>query len=172
MGGGLVTKTKGGRPKATVGAVLDAVLADLAGLVGSHLAGSRIVDGEGRDSTGRPVRPSDVAVLVTTAAVAEQVRAALVAVGIPALTEANKYKAPLGVLSAHGTQVESAKAVTPHQWQHWWWVCVAGEIVFLPLILLMVGRWRPKKAKKDAEDHEREVTEELARLGLDGAAGG
>ncbi len=97
---------------------------------------------------------------------------AIGAVGIPALTEANKYKAPLGVLSAHGTQVESAKAVTPHQWQHWWWVCVAGEIVFLPLILLMVGRWRPKKAKKDAEDHEREVTEELARLGLDGAAGG
>ncbi len=88
MGGGLVTKTKGGRPKATVGAVLDAVLADLAGLVGSHLAGSRIVDGEGRDSTGRPVRPSDVAVLVTTAAVAEQVRAALVAVGIPALVAA------------------------------------------------------------------------------------
>lgn len=88
MGDGLVTTTKGGRPKATVGAVLDAVLADLVGLVGGHLTGSRIVDGDGPDGVGRPVRASDVAVLVTTAAVAEQVRAALVAAGIPAVVAA------------------------------------------------------------------------------------
>jgi exodeoxyribonuclease V beta subunit len=84
MGDGLVTTTKGGRPKAAVGAVLDAVLADLVGLVGGHLTRSRIVDEDGPDGAGRPVRPSDVAVLVTTAAVADKVRAALAAAGIPA----------------------------------------------------------------------------------------
>lgn len=62
------------------------------------------------------------------------------------------------------TALQEAKAATPHQWQHWYWVCVGGQLVFLPLVLVMAGRWRPKKAKQDADDHERKVQEELARL--------
>ena len=92
-------------------------------------------------------------------------------VGLPALLEASKFAAPLGVLASHGSAVAAAAKATPHQWQHWWWVCVGGEIVFLPLILVMVGRWRPKKARKDAEDHEREVEEELAKLSSSGGSG-
>jgi len=92
-------------------------------------------------------------------------------VGVPALEEASKFAAPLTVLASHGAAVAAAAKATPHQWQHWWWVCVGGEIVFLPLILVMVGRWRPKYAKRDAEEHERQVQEEMARLGLAGAAG-
>jgi hypothetical protein len=37
-------------------------------------------------------------------------------------------------------------------------------VVFFPLIWLTRGRWSPAKAKRDAEEHERRVNEELARL--------
>lgn len=62
------------------------------------------------------------------------------------------------------TQVSAAKAATPTQWQHWYWVCVGGELLFLPLVLLMAGRWSPRAAKRDADAHERRVQEELAHL--------
>jgi MFS family permease len=74
--------------------------------------------------------------------------------------------ADLAYVTAHGTDVSTAAKQTPTQWEHWWWVCVGGEVVFLPLVLLMTGRWRPKKAKQDAEEHERRVREEMAKLGI------
>ena len=89
---------------------------------------------------------------------------AVKAVGVPALLEAQKYAAPLGVLSAHGFAVAGAATVTPTQWQHWWWVCVGGEVLFIPLVLLMTGRWSPRLAKRDEEEHDLEVQQELARL--------
>jgi hypothetical protein len=64
----------------------------------------------------------------------------------------------------HGTAVTTAAAAAPGQWRNWWWVCVGGEIVFLPLILVMAGRWSPRRAREDAEEHERKVQEELATL--------
>jgi MFS family permease len=67
-------------------------------------------------------------------------------------------------LQAHGPAVLAAKSVTPNQWRHWWWVCVGGEVVFIPLIFLMTGRWRPRRARRDAEDHERKVRAELEAL--------
>ena len=70
----------------------------------------------------------------------------------------------LAFLSAHSAQLAAAQKVTPTQWKHWWWVCVGGEIVFLPLIFLMVGRWSPAAAKRDAEEHERKVQSELQAL--------
>ena len=85
-------------------------------------------------------------------------------VGVPALLEAAKYKAPLGVLAAHGAAVVHAKNVTPSQWKHWWWVCIGGEIVFIPLIFVMVGRWSPARARKDVEEYEARVDAELAKL--------
>jgi len=74
--------------------------------------------------------------------------------------------ADLAYVTAHGADVSTAAKQTPTQWEHWWWVCVGGEVVFLPLVLLMTGRWRPKKAKQDAEEHERRVREEMAKLGI------
>jgi MFS family permease len=68
-------------------------------------------------------------------------------------------------LFAHGQQVLSARAQAPRQWEHWWWVCVGGQVVFLPTSLLLTGRWRRKSAKKDRDDHEREIDVELAELG-------
>jgi MFS family permease len=74
--------------------------------------------------------------------------------------------ADLAYVTAHGAAVSAAAKETPHQWQHWWWVCVGGMVAFIPLVLLMAGRWRPKMAKQDAEEHEAKVREEMAKLGI------
>ncbi len=73
-------------------------------------------------------------------------------------------KADLAFLQSHGAQVQKAAADTPKQWRTWWWVCVAGEVIFLPFILLMSGRWSPRRARDDIEEHERAVAAELAAL--------
>ncbi|MGH3214150.1 MAG: MFS transporter [Trebonia sp.] len=67
-------------------------------------------------------------------------------------------------LKTHGPDVISAAAAAPGQWKNWWWVCVGGEVVFIPLILLMAGRWSPRRAREDAAEHERLVEEEIAKL--------
>jgi len=61
-------------------------------------------------------------------------------------------------------QVVAAAAATPTQWQHWYWVCVAGELAFIPLVLVMAGRWSPRRAKQDEIEHNRMVEEELQRF--------
>ena len=73
-------------------------------------------------------------------------------------------KADLAYLTAHGTAVTTAAVAAPGQWRNWWWVCVGGDVVFLPFILVMAGRWSPRRAREDAEAHERKVQQELADL--------
>jgi MFS family permease len=73
-------------------------------------------------------------------------------------------KSDLAYLNAHGTAVATAAAAAPGQWKNWWWVCVGGEVVFIPFILVMAGRWSPRKARQDAEEHERLVQQELSAL--------
>jgi MFS family permease len=75
-------------------------------------------------------------------------------------------KADLAYLQANGAQVQKAAVDSPKQWQTWWWVCFAGQIVFLPFIFVMAGRWSPKRAKQDADEHEQLVAEEMRRLGV------
>ncbi len=70
----------------------------------------------------------------------------------------------LAYMKAHGSQVVTAAAAAPGEWRNWWWVCVGGQVLFLPLILLMAGRWSSRRARKDADEHERRVQEELATL--------
>jgi MFS family permease len=72
--------------------------------------------------------------------------------------------ADLAFLKEHGQDVQNAASAAAGQWKNWWWVCVAGQIVFLPLILLMAGRWSPRRAREDAAEHERKVQQELAAL--------
>lgn len=67
-------------------------------------------------------------------------------------------------LQAHGQQVLDAREAAPKQWQRWWWVCVVGEVLFLPSILLLAGRWLPSTARKDEEDHTVLVDAELAEM--------
>ena len=67
-------------------------------------------------------------------------------------------------LAAHGPQVVNASKAAAGQWRNWWWVAVGGQVVFIPLIFLMTGRWDPRRARQDAAAHEQRVQEELAAL--------
>ena len=109
--------------------------------------------------------PADTA--AATAAVGEIAKAFSVSptVAVTRLTALSTVpKADLAFLNDHGAQVVAAAAAAPGQWKNWWWVCVGGEVLFLPFILLMTGRWSPRRARQDAEEHEQKVQEELAGL--------
>jgi MFS family permease len=76
------------------------------------------------------------------------------------LAEAKKVPAgtppPPALLHELG-ELKRAAADAPHQWQAWWWICIAAELAFLVLMLPLAGRWSPRAARADAEAHEREV---------------
>lgn len=72
--------------------------------------------------------------------------------------------ADLAYLGANGTKVTQAQKDNPGQWQSWWWICAIGQIIFLPAVFLMAGRWSPRKARHDAEIHERLVAAEMTAL--------
>ena len=68
-------------------------------------------------------------------------------------------------MKAHGGDVAAAAAKTGGQWKTWYWICFGGVIFFLFSIPLLRGRWRPRDAKRDEEEHEAMVQAELAKLG-------
>ncbi len=53
---------------------------------------------------------------------------------------------------------------SPRQWQTWWWICFAGQLVFIPFAFVLKGRWSPRKAREDEAEHARLVEGELAKL--------
>ena len=69
-------------------------------------------------------------------------------------------KADLALLQ----KVQAAAKTSPKQWQHYFWIAVGGEIVFIPLIFLLVGAWSPRTARRRQEEHEAFVEQELAKL--------
>ena len=73
--------------------------------------------------------------------------------------------AALKTLAANGPPVASAAAHSPKQWRTFFFVGVGGEIVFIPLILLMAGFWDPRAAKRAELEHDRWLQEEMAKLG-------
>jgi ACS family D-galactonate transporter-like MFS transporter len=74
-------------------------------------------------------------------------------------------------LAKYGAKTEKAAKDSPKQWQTWWWVCFAGQLLFLPFIFLLAGRWSPRRAREDALAHEQAVQRELAALGSQEGAG-
>ena len=70
----------------------------------------------------------------------------------------------LAYLGEHASDVKQAQKDSPHQWQRWWWICLIAQILFLPFIFVMTGRWDPRKAKADADAHAAAVERELAAL--------
>jgi len=70
----------------------------------------------------------------------------------------------LAYLTAHGSAVTTAASQTAGQWKTWYWICFGGLIFFLLSIPLLRGRWRPRDAKRDEEEHEAMVQAELAKL--------
>jgi MFS family permease len=63
--------------------------------------------------------------------------------------------------------VPSLASVTDGQRRDWLWACATGQVVFLPTVWLLSGRWNPRKARRDAEAHELRVQAELQSLGAD-----
>ena len=53
-----------------------------------------------------------------------------------ALQAASKAFSPsqLAYLQVLGPEVAEAPKDDPHQWQIWWWVCAAGQLLFLPIV--------------------------------------
>ena len=109
---------------------------------------------------------------------AANIAAAEKAFGTKGLVELAKYKteltryvqpytAQLTYIQGHQAallDLQKGSSQAPHQWQHWFYVDLAGIIVFIPTIWLAKGRWRPSSARRDAEEHKAAVAEELARL--------
>jgi hypothetical protein len=92
----------------------------------------------------------------------EHVSAAVAAQRLVALGQVPK--ADLAYLARWGGPVETAAAAAPGQWRTWWWVCFAGQMLFLPSIWLLTGRWSPRRARDDARIHLlATVREQLAR---------
>jgi hypothetical protein len=85
-------------------------------------------------------------------------------VGAPALKTVAEAGPALKILAQYGTQVSSASSRNPHDWRTWWFICAAAQLLFLPFIFLMTGRWSPRKAREDAEAHAKRVEEELLEL--------
>ena len=81
------------------------------------------------------------------------------------LTALSKVPKPaLAYLQAHGAAVSKAAAQSPGQWKTWYWICFGGIVFFLLSIPLLRGRWRPRDAKKDEQEHEAMVESELSKL--------
>jgi hypothetical protein len=109
------------------------------------------------------------------AAKAEQAR--LVAAGAQLKREAGALQQRATGLKTRGAAFQAkvahlratAKAV-PERWQTWLWLCVAGQLLFIPLALLLRGRWSPRAATADLGRHDIEIERALARLENERAA--
>ena len=66
-------------------------------------------------------------------------------------------QAPPPAVLAELAKIKQAAADAPAQWQHWWWICIVAELLFLGLMLPLIGRWTPKAAKADVEARERDI---------------
>jgi ACS family D-galactonate transporter-like MFS transporter len=147
-----------------VQAIDPAVLAALQANPADQAAGAQAV-GQISAALGTDVATS-VQLLRSLADPAVQQDLGLVSQYSTVLTEASSAVPAddLEYLSAHADDVVQAQEDNPKQWQRWWWVCFAAQLLFLPFVFVMTGRWSPKKAKQDEEEHERRVQEELAAL--------
>ncbi|GAA1365948.1 MFS transporter [Streptomyces beijiangensis] len=85
-------------------------------------------------------------------------------VGLADLAVVQKAQPQLKVLQEHGKEVAKAAKDGPGEWRTWWLVCMGGQIVFLPFVFVMKGRWSPRGAREDAEAHQAAVDRELNAL--------
>ncbi|MET7389040.1 MFS transporter [Streptomyces sp. NPDC005529] len=85
-------------------------------------------------------------------------------VGAQDLATVQKAAPQLKILREHGAEVQKASADNPRKWQIWWWVSLAGQVLFVPFVFLMSGRWRPRDARRDLREHEEAVARQFAEM--------
>ena len=81
-----------------------------------------------------------------------------------------KYSPNLAGLLVAEQKLVPAQKTSPGEWKRWWTVCLIGMAVFAVLTFTMRGRWSPRAARRDLEEHERMVSEELAALAREPAS--
>jgi MFS family permease len=75
-----------------------------------------------------------------------------------------KYSPNLANLLLAEAKLVPAQHSSPGEWKRWWTVCLIGMAVFAVLVFFMRGRWSPRAARRDLAEHDRIVSEELAKL--------
>jgi MFS family permease len=75
-----------------------------------------------------------------------------------------KYSPHLANLLFAEAKLVPAQKTSPGEWKRWWTVCLIGMAVFAALVFTMRGRWSPRAGRRDLEERDRIVTEELTRL--------
>ena len=166
----------------TTGATIDPTTS--AALTAGQLTAANIAKAQSEIATGLKITPTAaLAKLLSLNVPATKADLAIVNPYATALTAANaavpatdlaliqKYgnvltNAKAGIPPAQLAKLQKAGNDTPKQWQHWWWVCFAAQIVFLPFVFLLTGRWSARRARKDEEDHEEMIAREMESLGL------
>jgi MFS family permease len=121
------------------------------------------------DANAAPVQKAGDA-LTALAAVPEADLAYLDEYGTP--LQNPKVQTVLMYLEDKGPKVQKAAEDSPGQWQTYFWIAVGGELVFIPLIFVMAGAWRPGTARRREQEHEAMVDAELARLAATGSPDG
>jgi MFS family permease len=71
------------------------------------------------------------------------------------------HQQPGADLAAHLQAIQQAAAAAPAQWRAWFWLCAAGDAVFILSIFIIPGRWSPAAARADEAAHNLEVAREL-----------
>jgi hypothetical protein len=75
-----------------------------------------------------------------------------------------KYSPNLANLLQAEAKLVPAQHSSPGEWKRWWTVCLIGMVIFGILVFFMRGRWSPRAARRDLAEHDRIVSEELAKL--------
>jgi MFS family permease len=65
--------------------------------------------------------------------------------------------------------IQQAAVDTAGQWRTWYWVCIAGVVLFVATIFIMRGRWSPAAAKADVAAHDALVARQVAELQMKAA---
>jgi MFS transporter, ACS family, D-galactonate transporter len=154
---------------ATIAAVDPATLAALGANPNDPVAGptavGQIMAKLGVDQATAITRLRDINQVPKATLATLQASGAKVSAAAAKLTAVGKVPAAdLAYLGQHGPEVVKAQGDSKHEWQRWWWVCFAAQLVFLPFVFLLGGRWSPRKAAEDARAHAEAVDRELAAL--------
>ena len=105
----------------------------------------------GRRRTGARPRPSSSAAWAKLRARRSQQQGA-------------SLKARGAAFQAKVADLKATATAVPKGWQTWLWLCVAGQLLFIPLALLLRGRWSPAAAAADLSRHDVEIDRALARI--------
>ena len=101
--------------------------------------------------TKNPADSTALAAAVGQIETAENVSAPVAISRLAAIPSASKG---LAYLAKHAPGVQKAFKDGPRQWQHWFLVTAIGQMIFLPLILVMIGPWTPAAGRRRDEELE------------------